>query len=107
MKRGFQIAILGGLASVGALRAAAQTPQASEPKWATSSFDLLVPEDIRATGAHGTVVLESGISSENRMKDTSIARSSKSVEIDEFVLKKFIIFVLSFSEKCTIDFEVN
>lgn len=56
--------------------------QTREPPPADATIDLLVPDDIKPTGQHGTVVLEGDISPEGRMVDPVVSWSSKAPLID-------------------------
>jgi hypothetical protein len=53
------------------------------------TFDLLVPADIKSSGAHGTVVLEGDIGPDAYGANVIVTQSSKSDAIDQFALNRY------------------
>jgi hypothetical protein len=53
------------------------------------TFDLLVPAEIKPTGAHGTVVLQGDIGADAHGANVAVTQSSKSDAIDQFALNRY------------------
>ena len=70
-----------------AILANAQT-QAAGPIWAEAKIDLAVPDYLKPTGQHGTVVIEGDITPDAHVANLVIARSSRSDELDRLALER-------------------
>ncbi|WP_182911846.1 TonB family protein [Sphingomonas cavernae] len=67
----------------------AQPVIVEEAKWASTEISLLVPDEIKPTGEHGTIVLEGEVTDEKRIGNLEVAQSSRSSAIDQFALQRF------------------
>jgi TonB family protein len=61
----------------------------AQTKQAEVTTDLLVPDTIKPSGAHGTVVLEGDIGPDGHVANLMVGKSSRSEEIDQFALKRY------------------
>jgi len=80
-------AIACALAVMPAYRGWGQQVSATPP--ADATIDLLVPDDIKPTGQHGTVILEGDVSPEGRVLNPVVTGSSRAPLIDARAQKLF------------------
>jgi TonB family protein len=61
----------------------------AQPKPSKADIDLSVPDAIKPTGAHGTVVLEGDIGADGNVANLQVTKTSRSEELDKFALERF------------------
>lgn len=80
---------LSALISSAAAQQDAIATTSTSPRWSETEINLLVPDEIKPSGEHGTVVLEGNISAESRVADLVVAKTSGSEMIDHFARDRF------------------